>query len=258
MAMGPLLLAPWLILAALTFAAAGLAAPSPNRRLLLRLTIVILAAAANFAILYSLMLGDSRRADPYQFRSTNFRVHTLLSDVPLHDVWVFHLRGGGEHRTLAEVQALIAEQPPGEVNSTVAGLVGLRFLLGRLLGWDDDKYFDPAASYVRKLSADERARSLEEPGTRRELFRTVYTFENEALAELMNATAHAFFCTALEPTEDGYTLYWAIYVKEIGPFTKIYMSLIDPFRRRLVYPSMVERIERRWADRWASSQQQGR
>lgn len=136
----------------------------------------------------------------------------------------------------------------------VAALVGLRMLAGRVFGWDDERHLDLSSSYIGRLSPEDRARSLEEPGTRHGLFRTLYRFENESLAELMNATAHAFFCVALEPSAAGYTLYWAIYVREVRPLTKLYMSIIDPFRRLLVYPTMVERIEQRWADRFAGSE----
>ena len=43
-------------------------------------------------------------------------------------------------------------------------------------------------------------------------------------------------------------------MREVRPLTKLYMSIIDPFRRLLVYPTMVERIEQRWADRFAGSE----
>ena len=121
---------------------------------------------------------------------------------------------------------------------------------GGLLGIDDEKYFDPASSYTRRLTEEDRARTLEQPGTASGLYRTVYVFENEQLAEMMNRTAHAFFCMALEPAGDGYTMYWAIYVRETGGLTPIYMSLIDPFRRYIVYPAIVRSVERTWAARW--------
>lgn len=174
------------------------------------LTAVLAAAALNFLIVYNRLLGEDVRAAPAEFLSKDFRVNTLLSDVPIHDVWVFHLQGGGDGRTLADVLALTAQQRPGDVNTMVAALVGLRMLAGGVFGWDAERHFDLSSSYISRLSPEDRARSLEEPGTRHGLFRTLYRFENESLAELMNATAHAFFCVALEPSADGYTLCWAI------------------------------------------------
>jgi hypothetical protein len=134
--------------------------------------------------------------------------------------------------------------------------------VGALLGVDDEKHFDPSRSYARRLTEDDRARTLEEPGGRSELFRTVYAFDNERLAEMMNLTAHAFFCMALEPAGDGYTcmalepagdgytMYWVIYVRETSGLTPIYMTLIDPFRRHIVYPAIVRGVEHRWAAQW--------
>lgn len=251
-AMGPLLIAPWLGLAATVFAVTGvIAAPKRRLRLLRGLAIVMPAATFNFLLIFNRALREDMRVTPAEFGSTNFRVHSLLADVPVHDVWVFHLKGGGEGRTLGDVQAAMADQSVAEVNTAVAGLVGLRMLLGRAFGWDEERHFDPAASFVHRLTAEARARSQEEPGTSHGLFRTVYRFEREWLSEMMNVTAHAFFCMALEPGDDGYTLYWAIYVKDVGSVTKLYMSLIDPFRRLLVYPTSVGRLERKWAAKWS-------
>jgi len=65
--------------------------------------------------------------------------------------------------------------------------------------------------------------------------------------EARNATVHAFIAAALRPRTDGYTLYAAIYVKPVGRITPLYMALIDPFRRLIVYPSLIRRIQAAWA-----------
>ncbi len=62
----------------------------------------------------------------------------------------------------------------------------------------------------------------------------------------MNATVHAFSLMAMEPAMDGYTVYWAIYVKKTNWLTPIYMTLIDPFRRHIVYPAITKKLERAW------------
>jgi hypothetical protein len=77
----------------------------------------------------------------------------------------------------------------------------------------------------------------------------VYTFEREALGEVINRTVHAFLLFALEPAAGGYTLYWGIYVKPVNRFTPVYMALIDPFRRQLIYPALVRRFETAWRER---------
>ena len=57
---------------------------------------------------------------------------------------------------------------------------------------------------------------------------------------------HAFLATALVPRDGGYILYWAVYVKPGGLGTRLYMALIDPFRRRIVYPGMIREMRAAW------------
>ncbi len=51
----------------------------------------------------------------------------------------------------------------------------------------------------------------------------------------------------MEPAPHGYTAYWAIYVKPVNRWTPFYMALIDPFRRLIVYPTLIKRMEAAWA-----------
>ena len=45
------------------------------------------------------------RIDPREFRERPLRVHAVLHDVPLEDVWAIRLRGGGAGRTIQDVRA---------------------------------------------------------------------------------------------------------------------------------------------------------
>ena len=152
------------------------------------------------------------RLPPSEFRKVDLAVHAFLADVPLHDAW--------------------------------------RIRLGRLFGWDDPGHAAISRSYVGRLSEADRSRSLEKPGVQRGVWRVVYTFEDEALREVINRTVHAFVLFALRPATNGYTLYWGIYVKPVGKLTAVYMALIDPFRRWLVYPDMIRRMENAWPRMW--------
>ncbi len=250
-AAGPLGLAIGLVPAALTFGAAGvLTGLEGFRGAVRRLGLVFAALLLNFVFLWSATIGDGQRLSPGEFQSMNFRVNSFLADVPLHDVWVFDLRGGPDGLTLQDAQEILAAQGPLEANTAVATLVALRMLVGGLLGWDDAKYFDTSTSYVHRLTEADRSRTLEQPGGGDGMFKTVYAFQNEELAEMMNRTAHAFFCMAIEPADDGYRMYWAIYVRETSALTSRYMSFIDLFRRYIVYPAIVRSVERPWAARW--------
>lgn len=70
-------------------------------------------------------------------------------------------------------------------------------------------------------------------------FRVVYRFENEQLIELINRTAHAAALSALVETPTAYRFYFAVYVHKLSLFTPFYMALIDPFRKLIVYPSLL-------------------
>ena len=183
------------------------------------------------------------------------RAHSLLADVRLHDVWAFQLQGGGPGRTLVDFQALMSSESMQKVNPIVNALFRLRLGLGRRLGWDDDTYRTPGSSYIHRLTAADRTRSLEEPGSLPRISGplsmrwppVVYTFGNEALYEIINFTGHCFLLMTMEAAEHGYTVIWAIYVKNVSWVTPLYMKLIDPFRQAFVYPGLIAKMERAWA-----------
>ena len=185
-----------------------------------------------------------------QFRSLSLEVHGLLSDVPLHDVTVVDLPGGGAGRTLADVRALLAREHVRAVNPLVRGLFALRALLGRLFGWDADMYMHQETSSLHRLSSDITRRSALPPGTLDGPFRVLYVLERESLVEVRNATVHAFLASVLTETPGGYRLYWAVYVQPVSRLTPLYMALIEPFRRRIVYPAIFRRVRRAWEERY--------
>jgi hypothetical protein len=80
----------------------------------------------------------------------------------------------------------------------------------------------------------------------------VYLFPEEALGEVRNATVHAFSHMAIRRTAPGYRFYWAIYVKSVSRFTPVYMALIEPFRRFVVYPAILRRLRVSWAATYPS------
>jgi len=78
-----------------------------------------------------------------------------------------------------------------------------------------------------------------------------YVFGDEALSELRNATVHAFLAFALRRRPEGYVLYLAVYVKPVTRLTPLYMALIDPFRRFIMYPAIGRRIQDAWSRAYA-------
>jgi Protein of unknown function (DUF2867) len=193
------------------------------------------------------------RVKAADFQKLNLRCHALLSDVPLHDVWAIPLNGGGAGRSIQDARAMLFgdRRPPS--NLAVRGLFALRFALGRAFGWDDERHDPLSVSYVHRLAEADRSQSQVPPGTREGRFRVLYVLSNEALSELRNATVHGFLALALTPRPAGYTLHLAVYVKPVSRFTTLYMALIDPFRRLVVYPALGRHAQQRWSRTWVGA-----
>lgn len=247
-AAGPLLLAPWLVSATVLFATAAIVTGLGDLGAILRRFVFVLTAAfVNFAVLWHLTVPQSLGVDPGQFRALDLRVHSVLADVPLHDVWAFDLRGGVEQPDLNELWHAVVNQPSAELSSITAGLIGLRVWGGDVLNLDAPEFNASQDSYALRLTAVDRSLSLDPTGTSHGLLRTVYRYENEVVAGISNSIGYVFFCAALVPVEEGYRMYWATYVTETSWLTSLYMTLIDPFRRQLIYPAMAKNVERAWS-----------
>jgi hypothetical protein len=80
----------------------------------------------------------------------------------------------------------------------------------------------------------------------------LYQHDRESLAEIRNKTVHAFLCSVLRPDAGGYRLYWAVYVQPVSRWTPAYMAVIEPFRRFIVYPTILRRLRLAWMDRYAA------
>ncbi len=181
-----------------------------------------------------------------EFLALDIEAHALLKDVPLRDVCAVDLPGG-EERTLADVLRLMEHgrrRPP----AGVAALVAVRRFVGRLLHWDepkDERRMDEPR-YASRLTDDQRERSVVPVGKESGAVRVLYQFPYEMLGELENATVHAFSCLALVRRPGGWRLYWAIYVENVSRFTPFYMAAIEPFRRFVVYPSLLKALRAAW------------
>ena len=193
------------------------------------------------------------RVTPADFQKLNLRCHALLSDVPLHDVWAIPLNGGGPGRSIQDARAILFGDRRPSSNFAVRGLFALRWALGRAFRWDNERHDPPGMSYVHRLAEADRSQSEVPPGTREGRFRVLYVVGDEALSELRNAIVHAFLALALRPSPGGYTLYLAVYVKPVSRFTTLYMALIDPFRRLVVYPALGRHAQQRWSRRYAQA-----
>jgi hypothetical protein len=197
-----------------------------------------------------------------EFKRLPLRVHAFLAGVPLHDVWAVDLPGTRSGVTLDEflrtasarsqVSCDCCESDRSKKRSlltrspVVRTLLNIRFFVGRLLGWDREPAATAWETFTTRLTTADRSRSLAPAGTREGLFQIVYRFENEQLLELINRTAHAAALSALVETANGYRFYFGVYVQNVGRFTPVYMALVDPFRKLIVYPSLLRSVRGSW------------
>ncbi len=193
------------------------------------------------------------RATAEEYERVDLRAHSLLADVPLHDVWRVDLPRGGPDRTIVDLRAVVSLEDLSATNGAVRFLFGLRTVLGRVFGWDRELPQASRESFLQRLSAADRESSLVAPGTPEGPFRVLLVSPQEAISEIQNPTVHAFSVFALVERSPGYRLFWAIYVRPVGRITSLYMRLIDPFRRVIIYPAALRHIRAAWARRVAEA-----
>jgi Protein of unknown function (DUF2867) len=185
------------------------------------------------------------RVSTQEFERLALRVHTFLAGVSLHDVWSIDLPRWRAGVTLDEFLRT-ASNCLFTSSRFVRMLLDVRFFVGRLFGWDCEPAATAWQTFATRLTDTDHSRSLVAAGTRDGFFRVVYRFENEQLVELINRTAHAAALSALVETATAYRFYLAVYVRSVSRFTPFYMALIDPFRRLIVYPSLLHGVRSRW------------
>lgn len=192
-----------------------------------------------------------------EFERLPLRVHTFLASVPLHDVWSVDLPRWRAGVTLGD---FLQTKSDGNLDRCgcskssslftpsplVRTLLDIRFFVGRFFGWDREPAATAWETFATRLTDTDRSRSLAAAGTRDGLFRVVYHFEDEQLVELINRTAHAAALGALVETATAYRFYLGVYICSVSGFTPFYMALIDPFRKLIVYPSLLHSIRARW------------
>ncbi|MBU1100428.1 MAG: DUF2867 domain-containing protein [Bacteroidetes bacterium] len=181
-------------------------------------------------------------ANKSEYLKLDVRAHEILKGVPLHDVWQLDLPDGGEGRTIEDIRCLSEES---EQEFLVQLLLTIRWMLGSLFGWDKEPD-DKEGLFQNLISEEDREKSSVSTGKKDGLFTILYVFPTEAMSEIRNSSVHAALVGVLLPFGTGYRLYWAIYVKPVGHLTKFYMALIKPFRKWIVYPSLLRNIHSSW------------
>jgi Protein of unknown function (DUF2867) len=194
--------------------------------------------------------------------SQPWRIHEIVPDFTLEDVWALPVQGGADD--FPALLALAGSLDPGESDSRATRtLWRLRDLLGKWFGLgrihvEGASEPDPPVGElpIPETSATTLADRLPEDlrGTAAGTdfgslpFSPLYRTDREAAAELSNRTVHGVAHFAwVEEGGGRYRGQMAVYVKPRGLFGRAYMAAIKPFRYLIVYPALMREFERAWA-----------
>jgi predicted DCC family thiol-disulfide oxidoreductase YuxK len=177
--------------------------------------------------------------------SRPWRIHDLVGDFRLEDVWALPTPGRAEDFSRLVDGISSGDLARGSSNA-VRALFAIRWKVGELLGWDSAEA--GLGSRVPTLRGRLPADLREGPsGPDFGHFSSLYLTGEEWAAELANRTMHGVLHVGWAPDRTGgYRGEMAVYVRPNGLLGNAYMAVIRPFRRLIVYPSMLRQLERGW------------
>jgi Protein of unknown function (DUF2867) len=189
------------------------------------------------------------------------RIHGVVSDFDLEDVWALPVEGGADD--FQPFLDFITSFDPSETENRPARFLwDLRDRLGTWLdlgeisspvdaeeggglpipGTDETSLRERLPADLRDTTAGFDFDSLP--------FVPLYRTDREAAAEIGNKTVHGVIHLSWVETGGGrYQAQMAVYVKPRGAFGQAYMALIKPFRYLVVYPALMRELERAWGAR---------
>jgi hypothetical protein len=176
--------------------------------------------------------------------SRPWRIHTIVPDFRLEDVW--ELPGKGGLDDVPRVVELLASYDPSQSSFAAVRMpFALRWRIGALLGWDGAGVGSRLPTLRERLPVDLRVR----PGPEFTAlpFTSLYLTEDEFAAEVANQTMHGVMHLGAVPDGTGhYRAHVAVLVKPNGLFGNAYMAGIRPFRRLIVYPALMREAQELW------------
>jgi hypothetical protein len=179
--------------------------------------------------------------------SRPWRIHELIRDFRLEDVWALPTPGGPDD--FPRLVRLMASGDPAHGSSGAARvLFAIRWKVGELLGWDRP---DAGQGSQRPTLRDRLPADLRDgpsgPHFDALPFAPLYLTGDEWAAEIVNRTVHGVLHIGWVPDQaGGYRGQMAVYVKRNGLLGTGYMTLIRPFRYLIVYPPLLRQIGRAW------------
>jgi hypothetical protein len=186
--------------------------------------------------------------------SHHWRIHELVPDFRLEDVWALPTPGGpGDFPRLVQGFAETDEAQSG--SRAVRALFAIRWKLGELLGWDDrDSGIGSRVPTLRDRLPEDLRQGSAGPDFESLPFESLYLLDDEWAAEIANRTMHGVLHLGWVPDgRGGYRGQMAVLVRPNGGLGNVYMTAIRPFRHVIVYPAMLRDIGRRWRERSGDS-----
>jgi hypothetical protein len=180
--------------------------------------------------------------------SQPWRVHELVGDFQLLDVWALPTTGGPDD--FPRLVEIIASSDTNSDSRVAQALWAIRWKLGEVFGWDE---VDVADLPNWQMLRDRLPQDLRDGPTGPEFaelpFQPVYLLDDEWAAEIANKTVHGVLHLSWVPDGKGaYRGQMSVYVKPNGFFGKAYLAAIQPFRHLVVYPPLLRRLERAWRE----------
>ncbi|MBN1274572.1 MAG: DUF2867 domain-containing protein [Candidatus Aminicenantes bacterium] len=216
----------------------------------------------NISADYSYRLWEIDKKSHY---SQPWKVHEIAQDFNLLDVWEYPIRADkSKGQDFLFFLKMTQHPPPDKINRSVSIklkaarlLISLRMFLGKILDLDKNINTLPIpgcqeSSIRERLSMKDRKRSLElsELGIKdsnNETWRIVYLYEDEMLTELSIDAVHVLMHLGwVHKSGNFFTARLAVYAKPRGMIGDVYMKLIMPFRRTIIYPALMENVKNTW------------
>jgi hypothetical protein len=184
-----------------------------------------------------------------EFERLPLRAHQFLAGVPLHDVWAVDLPSPHAGITLDEFLR-VANERLHTPTPIVRGLLDLRLLTGRLFGWGRPRPSTQAApTFADRLTDADRGAIARASGRLRRakwaVSRRLSVRERKTRRTDQPDGPRGGVERVVE-TANSYRFYFAVYVRSVGRLTPFYMAAIDPFRKLIVYPSLLRSVRANW------------
>jgi hypothetical protein len=179
--------------------------------------------------------------------SRPWRIHELVKDFDLLDVWALPTPGGADD--FPRLVEIIASSDTKDTESRAArALWAIRWKLGEVFGWDEVEEDElPDWQMLRDRLPEDLRNGRTGPEFEELPFESVYLLDDEWAAELANKTVHGVLHLSWVPDDQGaYRGQMAVYVKPNGLLGRAYLAAIQPFRHLVVYPPMMRQLERQW------------